>query len=122
MGFNPQYFAALKLMKKYAPDVVLGFGGYPSGPGGIASKLAGVPLVIHEQNAIPGLTNKLLARIATKTYVAFSLAQEAFQQKGIATDVIGNPIRDDIQPKAHCEKKNSALTCWSLRQLRCPST
>ena len=53
---------ALSVIRTIKPDVVLGLGGFASGPGGIAAKLVAKPLVIHEQNAIPGLTNKLLSK------------------------------------------------------------
>src|SRR5690554_1275209 len=57
---------AKKVIKQIQPEVVVGFGGYVTGPNNITAKLAGVPLVIHEQNAIAGLTNKLLAKISNK--------------------------------------------------------
>ena len=60
---------ARKIIKRLQPDLVLGFGGFVSGPGGVASWLLGCPLVIHEQNAKAGLTNKLLARVAKKVLV-----------------------------------------------------
>ena len=59
-------FEALKVIRKFKPDVVLGMGGYASGPGGIAAKLCGIPLVLHEQNASPGITNRILSKIADK--------------------------------------------------------
>ncbi|VDY44283.1 UDP-N-acetylglucosamine:N-acetylmuramyl-(pentapeptide) pyrophosphoryl-undecaprenol N-acetylglucosamine transferase [Salmonella enterica subsp. arizonae] len=52
-------------MKRFKPDVVLGMGGYVSGPGGLAAWSLGIPVVLHEQNGIAGLTNKWLAKIAT---------------------------------------------------------
>ncbi|VFS36275.1 UDP-N-acetylglucosamine--N-acetylmuramyl-(penta pe ptide pyrophosphoryl-undecaprenol N-acetylglucosamine transferase [Escherichia coli] len=58
-------------MKAYKPDVVLGMGGYVSGPGGLAAWSLGIPVVLHEQNGIAGLTNKWLAKIATKVMQAF---------------------------------------------------
>lgn len=84
---------ALRVVGREHPDVVIGFGGFASGPGGVAAWLAGVPLVIHEQNAIAGLTNRLLARIATRVLVAFP---EAIRQLPRGT-VIGNPVRDVIR-------------------------
>ena len=58
-------------MRKTKPDAVLGMGGYASAPGGLAAWLMNKPLVIHEQNAAAGLTNRLLARIATKVCLLF---------------------------------------------------
>lgn len=82
---------ARRVIKNYQPDVVLGMGGFASGPGGIAAKLCGKPLVLHEQNAIAGMTNKYLAKIATKVMVAFDSALTTHQPQ-----VVGNPVRQDI--------------------------
>ncbi|WP_159817406.1 undecaprenyldiphospho-muramoylpentapeptide beta-N-acetylglucosaminyltransferase [Colwellia sp. 20A7] len=83
---------ALRVIRKVKPDVVLGMGGYASAPGGLAAWLMNKPLVVHEQNAAAGLTNRLLARIATKICCAFP---NAFK-KGIAAQVVGNPLRASI--------------------------
>lgn len=80
---------ARKIIKNYQPHAVLGMGGYVSGPGGIAAKLCGVPIVLHEQNAIAGLTNKWLAKIATKVLQAFP---KAFAK----AEVVGNPVRQAL--------------------------
>lgn len=63
---------AQKIMRDYQPNVVLGMGGYVSGPGGLAAWLCGVPVVLHEQNGIAGLTNRWLARIAKKSFTGIS--------------------------------------------------
>lgn len=83
---------ALTMMRRERPNVVLGMGGYVSGPGGIAGRLLGLPLVVHEQNAIPGLTNRVLARIASHVLEAFP---GSFEPTRAATHV-GNPVRDSI--------------------------
>ena len=83
---------ALRVIRKIKPDVVLGMGGYASAPGGLAAWLMNKPLVVHEQNAAAGLTNRLLARIATKVCCAFP---NAFK-KGVAAQVVGNPLRASI--------------------------
>lgn len=80
---------AQAIMKRYQPDVVLGMGGYVSGPGGLAAWLCGIPVVLHEQNGIAGLTNRWLARIARKVLQAFP---GAFPN----ADVVGNPLRTDV--------------------------
>lgn len=80
-------------IRKIKPDVVLGFGGFASGPGGVAAWLNKKPLVIHEQNAIPGLTNRLLVKVAQKTLTGF---EDAFSAK-IKTEWVGNPIRKKIE-------------------------
>ena len=72
-------------MKRFRPDVVLGMGGYVSGPGGLAAWSLGIPVVLHEQNGIAGLTNKWLAKIARTVMQAFP---GAFAD----AEVVGNPV------------------------------
>lgn len=83
---------AMRVLRTVQPGVVLGMGGFVSGPGGLAAWLCRRPLVIHEQNAIPGLTNRLLARIATRILEAYP---RSFDAKVGAT-VTGNPVRQSI--------------------------
>lgn len=64
-------------------------GGYVSGPAGVAAKLCGVPIILHEQNAIAGLTNKLLGKIA-------SCVLQAFPTAFSNAEVVGNPVREDL--------------------------
>jgi len=64
-------FQAAKVIYRRKPDVVLGMGGFVSGPGGLVSRLMNKPLVIHEQNTIPGMTNRWLAKIAQQVFEAF---------------------------------------------------
>ncbi|WP_405078502.1 undecaprenyldiphospho-muramoylpentapeptide beta-N-acetylglucosaminyltransferase [Pectobacterium carotovorum] len=80
---------ARAIMRRYQPDVVLGMGGYVSGPGGLAAWLCGIPVVLHEQNGIAGLTNRWLSHIAKKVLQAFP---GAFPK----ADVVGNPVRTDV--------------------------
>ncbi|WP_194756275.1 undecaprenyldiphospho-muramoylpentapeptide beta-N-acetylglucosaminyltransferase [Aliidiomarina indica] len=84
--------ACARVVKAEAPDLVIGFGGYTAGPVGVVARQKGIPLVVHEQNAIPGLTNKLLAKIATRTLLGFADAKVFLGH----ADVTGNPVRDDI--------------------------
>ena len=62
---------AKSLMRQLQPVCVLGFGGYVTGPGGLAARMVGIPLVIHEQNAVVGTANRLLASFATRVCEAF---------------------------------------------------
>lgn len=64
-------YEAVTVMRVLQPELVLGLGGFASGPGGVAAWLLRKPVVIHEQNAIPGLTNKLLARLARRVLQGF---------------------------------------------------
>ncbi|EHR41349.1 undecaprenyldiphospho-muramoylpentapeptide beta-N-acetylglucosaminyltransferase [Alishewanella jeotgali] len=83
---------ARQIIKQIKPQLVIGFGGYASGPGGFAAWLGGIPLLIHEQNAVPGSTNKLLARFAEKIMVAFP---EAFASS-VKQQLVGNPVRKEV--------------------------
>lgn len=83
---------ARKVLSQRQPDVVLGLGGFATGPGGLMSRLMGLPLVIHEQNTIPGLTNRWLAKLATRVLEAFP---GSFMDSADAR-VTGNPVREDI--------------------------
>ncbi|WP_221799218.1 undecaprenyldiphospho-muramoylpentapeptide beta-N-acetylglucosaminyltransferase [Oceanobacter mangrovi] len=80
---------SLTVIKQIKADIVIGFGGYIAGPGGVAARLAGLPLLIHEQNALAGMTNKLLNRLAKVSLQAFPGALE-----GAIT--VGNPVRDEV--------------------------
>lgn len=96
---------AAAIIGKLRPNVVLGMGGFASGPGCLMARLRGVPVVIHEQNAIPGLTNSLLARIATRILEGF---ENAFANKRIAgAEYTGNPVRRDIIDCSDAEKHPS---------------
>ncbi|WP_298721110.1 undecaprenyldiphospho-muramoylpentapeptide beta-N-acetylglucosaminyltransferase [uncultured Oceanisphaera sp.] len=83
---------ARRVLRQVQPQVVLGMGGFAAGPGGVAARLAGIPLVLHEQNAAAGMTNRLLARIASRVLMAFP---GAFAE-GENTAVVGNPVRADV--------------------------
>jgi UDP-N-acetylglucosamine--N-acetylmuramyl-(pentapeptide) pyrophosphoryl-undecaprenol N-acetylglucosamine transferase len=98
---------ARKVFKEVKPDVVLGMGGYASAPGGLMAKLMKVPLVLHEQNAAAGLSNRLLSKIANTICCAFPAAFD----KKVKVHVVGNPIRESIREnkcdiKVHKEKSD----------------
>jgi len=83
---------SLAVLLRRRPMVVLGMGGFVTGPGGLATSLLRKPLVIHEQNAIPGTTNRILARLATRVLEAFP---NTFPGRVHAMNC-GNPVRRDI--------------------------
>lgn len=91
-------YQAYKIIKEFKPNAVLGMGGYVSGPGGIAAKLCGVPIVLHEQNAVAGITNVLLSKIATRVLQAFP---HAFNN----AEIVGNPVRKDLFELKSPEKR-----------------
>ena len=83
---------ALRAIRKHSPRVVLGAGGFVSGPGGVAAWLSRRPLVVHEQNAVAGLTNRLLARLATRVLEGFP----GSFGRGVRAERVGNPVRPEI--------------------------
>lgn len=97
---------SLAVMRKRKPDVVLGAGGFVSGPGGIAAWLTRRPLVIHEQNAIAGVTNRILARLATRVLEAFPHSFPG----NVAAECVGNPVRREITGLAPPAERFAART------------
>lgn len=83
---------AISVIRSVKPNAVLGMGGFASGPGGIAAKLLGRPLIIHEQNAVAGMTNRILSKFATKVLTAFP---GAFSND-VSVKQTGNPLREPI--------------------------
>lgn len=83
---------AIRHILAVKPDIIIGMGGFVTGPGGLAAWVLRKPLIIHEQNAIAGLTNRLLAKMASKVLTAFP---DTFAAKYNAI-YTGNPIRADI--------------------------
>jgi UDP-N-acetylglucosamine--N-acetylmuramyl-(pentapeptide) pyrophosphoryl-undecaprenol N-acetylglucosamine transferase len=82
----------LPIVRRLRPRLAVGMGGFASGPGGIAARLLGVPLVIHEQNAVAGTTNRLLARLANRVLQAMP-GTFADHPRAVTT---GNPVREEI--------------------------
>jgi UDP-N-acetylglucosamine--N-acetylmuramyl-(pentapeptide) pyrophosphoryl-undecaprenol N-acetylglucosamine transferase len=83
---------AAGILRRRRPNVVLGMGGFASGPGGVMARMLGLPLVIHEQNRVPGMTNQWLSRIATRVFEAFPGSFPG--NRGAVA--CGNPVRADI--------------------------
>lgn len=83
---------ASRVMRALEPDCAVSFGGYVAGPGGLAAWLKGIPLVVHEQNRVPGLTNRVLSRLARRVLQAFPGSFAAGQN----AETCGNPVRADV--------------------------
>jgi len=84
---------ARRILQRFQPSVVVGVGGYSSGPPVLMAALMGIPAMLQEQNALPGLTNRLLARVARKVATAFRECEAYFGSKAVLT---GNPVRADF--------------------------
>lgn len=92
-----QHFSTIR------PSVVLGMGGYVSFPGGLVSVLRARPLVLHEQNAVAGMANKVLARVAKRTLAGFPGALPQ-------AEVVGNPVRQDVAALAEPAQRYAMRT------------
>ena len=107
------FFQAIKLLRKLKPNIVLGMGGYVSGPSALAARCLSIPVVIHEQNAIAGKTNQIVARFSKKVLAAFP---------GVLTKyhaiVCGNPVRADLlklSPKNYAHSPMNILIIGGSR-------
>ncbi len=107
----PKSFLAVRsLIKKHQPEVVIGVGGYASGPMVLIASLMGVPTLIAEQNALPGFTNRMLSRFVKAAAVSFAEAKSFFGNKA---EITGNPVRAEfftIAPRPNNETKNIVIT------------
>ncbi|QAT87339.1 undecaprenyldiphospho-muramoylpentapeptide beta-N- acetylglucosaminyltransferase [Corallococcus coralloides] len=88
------FLASCRILSRHKPDVVVGVGGYASGPVVLAAWLMGIPTAIQEQNALPGLTNKVLGRIVKVVFTSFEEARNHFPEAKV--QMIGNPIRKKL--------------------------
>ncbi|MTI49042.1 MAG: undecaprenyldiphospho-muramoylpentapeptide beta-N-acetylglucosaminyltransferase [Firmicutes bacterium] len=86
---------ARKLIKEFSPDIVIGTGGYVCGPLVLISSLKGIPTLIHEQNALPGITNRILSKFTDKIAASFEESKKYFKDSSKVT-ITGNPIRKEI--------------------------
>lgn len=92
---------ALGIFRRLKPAAALGMGGYASAPGGLAARLAGCPLVLHEQNAVPGVSNRLLSRLARRVLEGFPGSFPAARR----AEYVGNPVRASIAALPEPEKR-----------------
>ncbi|HXG94470.1 MAG TPA: undecaprenyldiphospho-muramoylpentapeptide beta-N-acetylglucosaminyltransferase [Blastocatellia bacterium] len=93
VGLPMSFVAALRILKRFKPDVVIGVGGYSSGPTLLMAALKRIPTMVVEPNAMPGFTNRRLARFARAAALTFEEAQRYFRGRGVVT---GNPVRGDF--------------------------
>lgn len=83
-----------RILRRFRPQVVIGVGGYASGPLVLTAWLKRIPTLVLEQNALPGLTNRLLGKVVRRVVVAFPRAEAHFPRK--KTSLLGNPVRKDL--------------------------
>lgn len=94
---------AKRIIRRFRPDVVVGVGGYASGPIGRVASRAGIPLVLQEQNSYAGVTNRLLAKKAVKVCVAYEGMERFFGKEKLV--FTGNPVRKDLLDSGRCRKE-----------------
>jgi UDP-N-acetylglucosamine--N-acetylmuramyl-(pentapeptide) pyrophosphoryl-undecaprenol N-acetylglucosamine transferase len=87
-----------RILRRHRPDVVLGVGGYASGPLVLAAALTGIPTAIQEQNSLPGFTNRVLGKLARRVFVAFDEAGASFARRKVR--LVGNPVRRTFLERA----------------------
>jgi UDP-N-acetylglucosamine--N-acetylmuramyl-(pentapeptide) pyrophosphoryl-undecaprenol N-acetylglucosamine transferase len=104
--------AAWRLLRRRRVDAVCGMGGYVTLPVAAAARLAGVPVVLHEQNAVPGLANRLAARLAER--VAVGIAEAAEGLPAGRTVVTGNPVRPELARLERDALRGEALQAFGL--------
>ena len=85
---------SLILLGAFKPRVVVGVGGYSSGPVCLIARFLGIPTVIHEQNSFPGFTNRILARLVDKVFISFEESRKYFKKGTLL--LTGNPVRDEL--------------------------
>lgn len=88
-------WAALALTLRRRPKAAIAFGGFAAGPGGVMASALSVPLIVHEQNAVAGRTNRLLSRVADAVLAAFP--DSGLMLRGKPAEVVGNPVRASIE-------------------------
>ena len=88
---------ARRALRQFAPDAVVGVGGYASGPVVLMARLRGIPTAICEQNSIPGLTNKMLGKVARAVFLSFEMSRRFFKPKKVVMS--GNPVRKPMLEK-----------------------
>jgi len=108
-------YQAARILKRFGPDLVIGVGGYSSGPVALAAKLMGIDLALHEQNILPGITNRALSIFAKRVYVSFDETRlkgsggflPSIHPKKVM--VVGNPIRKQILDYAGDRETSDSL-------------
>src|SRR5688572_32235313 len=105
---------AWRLISRRKPDAVIGVGGYSSGPVVAVAALRGIPTMVLEQNAVPGLTNKLLARVVRRAAVTYDASLKYFRGKGF---VSGNPVRREFLEVNDDPSHDAAINASRVRVL-----
>jgi UDP-N-acetylglucosamine--N-acetylmuramyl-(pentapeptide) pyrophosphoryl-undecaprenol N-acetylglucosamine transferase len=107
------FFQSFSIIRDFSPNIVIGVGGYSSGPVCMMARLMGIPSAIHEQNSYPGLTNRLLCRVVEKVFISFEESRVHFS--GGSLLLTGNPIREEFLTKEETGRgRNGTFTILIL--------
>jgi UDP-N-acetylglucosamine--N-acetylmuramyl-(pentapeptide) pyrophosphoryl-undecaprenol N-acetylglucosamine transferase len=98
-------FQSLGILRDFRPQLVVGVGGYSSGPLCLVAWILGIPAAIHEQNSYPGLTNRLLSRLARRVFISFEGSRRYFKRGDIICT--GNPVREELTESEALPRRNS---------------
>lgn len=105
LGLPLALYSAWTIIRDFQPHVVLGMGGYASAPAVVAARLMRIPTALHEQNAIPGLTNRLLGKVADRVFVSFKEARSTFASHRVR--LTGNPVRTLLKEESQQDQMPS---------------
>ena len=100
-------FESMRIIKKFKPDLVMGVGSYAAGPAAIGAWLMRKKIALHEQNILPGITNRIVSRFADRVYVSFKTTKTSFNPEKVL--YTGNPLRREFMQKA---KENNSPTTF----------
>jgi UDP-N-acetylglucosamine--N-acetylmuramyl-(pentapeptide) pyrophosphoryl-undecaprenol N-acetylglucosamine transferase len=106
------FLAARRILRRLRPDVVMGVGGYASGPLVLVAALTGYPTAVQEQNSVPGFTNRMLGRFVRRVFVAFEEAAPAFARRKVRQT--GNPVRRALVERAAAFAGRDATSAKSI--------
>jgi UDP-N-acetylglucosamine--N-acetylmuramyl-(pentapeptide) pyrophosphoryl-undecaprenol N-acetylglucosamine transferase len=106
-------FESILILKRFKPDIVVGVGGYSAGPLAIGAWLLGIKIVLHEQNILPGITNRILSRLADRIYVSFDDTRTGLNPKKVL--FTGNPVRKEILQCARNKKSDEIVNSKQKR-------
>jgi UDP-N-acetylglucosamine--N-acetylmuramyl-(pentapeptide) pyrophosphoryl-undecaprenol N-acetylglucosamine transferase len=103
------FFQSVSIIRRFDPRLVVGVGGYSSGPFCLAARVMGVATAIHEQNSYPGLTNRLLSRFVDRTFLSYEESRPHFSSGSLC--LTGNPVREEllVEGRRKGEKKEGFL-------------
>ena len=104
------FFQSIFLLKKYKPHIIFAKGGYVSVPVCFAAFLLRIPIIIHESDVVPGLANKILAKLAKKVCISFEKTKQYFPY-GILT---GSPVREELKPKDRVQEEEWSKKAYTI--------